>query len=520
MENKEKLFLMSLSFGLGISKLLLALTTAIFVYPTVSGKVTELGYSETWAILAGVVASVIIALSIDGLAGLFYPDGLTGLIAKRKGRFLYVAITIIGLALYAASGTFSIWMAPMVSDIVVSEPKDSSMVLYDRETETYNQGFNALSERVQIARYELSEAEKSADLSYLADHPNPNVKKQLLSYIRSGVNTWAAQENVNNIRTKVRRERRKSDKRIQTAQKKLDAALLAQSNYIEQASARRDAKQIELKSTETALRTEYINEKAQAKNIVIWIDIIMLFIIVFANPIRIYYAKINGEELPTSRSIAYAFYLVGVAFTNRFASVIYWLESKINFDINQDGVTGKPKESTTPKPNQETSILSPIRHATQFDGVELQRRLEVEVGAIRNDLEKDLEVLRRENLELKQAKKSKPKKSKSTQTPFSPKAPTVENSKLVAIDTIKGFQNLEQNARLELMQFSKKVLNEKHSLEKLSKSTRNAFTASYKAGTKPTQAKNKVKFLWLANVLKTHGQEVSTQKGKIKIKSV
>jgi hypothetical protein len=79
MENKEKLFLMSLSFGLGISKLLLALTTAIFVYPTVSGKVIELGYSETWAILAGVIASVIIALSIDGLAGLFYPDGLRGL---------------------------------------------------------------------------------------------------------------------------------------------------------------------------------------------------------------------------------------------------------------------------------------------------------------------------------------------------------------------------------------------------------------------------------------------------------
>jgi hypothetical protein len=70
----------------------------------------------------------------------------------------------------------------------------------------------------------------------------------------------------------------------------------------------------------TALRTEYINEKAQAENVVIWIDIIMLFIIVFANPIRIYYAKINGEELPTSRSIAYAFYRVGVAFTNRFAS--------------------------------------------------------------------------------------------------------------------------------------------------------------------------------------------------------
>jgi hypothetical protein len=361
MENKEKLFLMSLSFGLGISKLLLALTTAIFVYPTVSGKVTELGYSETWAILAGVVASVIIALSIDGLAGLFYPDGLTGLIAKRKGRFLYVAITIIGLALYAASGTFSIWMAPMVSDIVVSEPKDSSMVLYDRETETYNQGFNALSERVQIARYELSEAEKSADLSYLADHPNPNVKKQLLSYIRSGVNTWAAQENVNNIRTKVRRERRKSDKRIQTAQKKLDAALLAQSNYIEQASARRDAKQIELKSTETALRTEYINEKAQAKNIVIWIDIIMLFIIVFANPIRIYYAKINGEELPTSRSIAYAFYLVGVAFTNR---LVWAIEFLTRIDVNGDGVTGKPKEITPPKPNQETSILSPVSHAS------------------------------------------------------------------------------------------------------------------------------------------------------------
>jgi hypothetical protein len=139
---------------------------------------------------------------------------------------------------------------------------------------------------------------------------------------------------------------------------------------------------------------------------------------------------------------------------------------------------------------------------------------------IKYRLEKDLELLMRENLELKQAKKSKPKKSKSTQTPFSPKASTIESSKLESIENIKGFQNLEQNARLELMQFSKKVLNEKHSLEKLSKSTRNAFAASYKAGTKPTQAKNKVKFLWLANVLKTHGQEVSTQKGKIKIKSV
>jgi hypothetical protein len=517
MENKEKLFLMSLSFGLGISKLLLALTTAIFVYPTVSGKVTELGYSETWAILAGVVASVVIALSIDGLAGLFYPDGLTGLIAKRKGRWLYLFITVIGLALYGASGTFSIWMAPMVSDIVVSEPKDSSMVLYDRETETYNQGFNALSERVQIARYELSEAEKSADLSYLADHPNPNVKKQLLSYIRSGVNTWAAQENVNNIRTKVRRERRKSDKRIQTAQKKLDAALLAQSNYIEQASARRDAKQIELKSTETALRTEYINEKAQAKNIVIWIDIIMLFIIVFANPIRIYYAKINGEELPTSRSIAYAFYLVGVAFTNR---LVWAIEFLTRIDVNGDGVTGKPKDITPLKPNQETATLAPVSHASPLDIVARQRHLESEAANAKYRLEKDLELLMRENLELKQAKKSKPKKSKSTQTPFSPKASTIESSKLESIENIKGFQNLEQNARLELMQFSKKVLNEKHSLEKLSKSTRNAFAASYKAGTKPTQAKNKVKFLWLANVLKTHGQEVSTQKGKIKIKSV
>jgi hypothetical protein len=519
MENKEKLFLMSLSFGLGISKLLLALTTAIFVYPTVSGKVTELGYSETWAILAGVVASVVIALSIDGLAGLFYPDGLTGLIAKRKGRWLYLFITVIGLALYGASGTFSIWMAPMVSDIVVSEPKDSFLTLSATYGQMYDGSLQILDKQVDKYEAELNEAKAKADLSYLADHPNLNVKKQLLAYINSGVNTWAS-DNIAGFKTKVRRARRDVQKDIDAAQKKYDFAVSERSKYIASAGQQTRETQSKLLANSTALRTEYINEKQQAENVVIWIDIIMLFIIVFANPIRIYYAKINGEELPTSRSIAYAFYLVGVAFTNRFASVIYWLESKINFDINQDGVTGKPKESTTPKPNQETSILSPIRHATQFDGVELQRRLEVEVGAIRNDLEKDLEVLRRENLELKQAKKSKPKKSKSTQTPFSPKASTIESSKLESIENIKGFQNLEQNARLELMQFSKKVLNEKHSLEKLSKSTRNAFAASYKAGTKPTQAKNKVKFLWLANVLKTHGQEVSTQKGKIKIKSV
>jgi hypothetical protein len=140
---------------------------------------------------------------------------------------------------------------------------------------------------------------------------------------------------------------------------------LAQSNYIEQAGARRDAKQIELKATETALRTEYINEKAQAENVVIWIDIIMLFIIVFANPIRIYYAKINGEELPTSRSIAYAFYRVGVAFTNR---LVWAIEFLTRIDVNGDGVTGKPKESTPPKPNQETSILSPVSHATLWMG--------------------------------------------------------------------------------------------------------------------------------------------------------
>jgi hypothetical protein len=187
MENKEKLFLMSLSFGLGISKLLLALTTAIFVYPTVSGKVTELGYSETWAILAGVVASVVIALSIDGLAGLFYPDGLTGLIAKRKGRWLYLFITVIGLALYGASGTFSIWMAPMVSDIVVSEPKDSFLTLSATYGQMYDGSLQILDKQVDKYEAELNEAKAKADLSYLADHPNLNVKKQLLAYIQTPV---------------------------------------------------------------------------------------------------------------------------------------------------------------------------------------------------------------------------------------------------------------------------------------------------------------------------------------------
>jgi hypothetical protein len=512
MENKEKLFLMSLSFGLGISKLLLALTTAIFVYPTVSGKVTELGYSETWAILAGVIASVIIALSIDGLAGLFYPDGLTGLIAKRKGRFLYVSITVIGLALYAASGTFSIWMAPMVSDIVVSEPKDSFLTLSATYGQMYDGSLQILDKQVDKYEAELNEVKSKADLSYLATHRDKNVQKQLLAYIQNGSTSWAS-DNIPGFKNTVRRARRDVQKEINAAQKKYDFAVSERSKYIASAGQQTRETQSKLLANSTALRTEYINEKAQAENVVIWIDIIMLFIIVFANPIRIYYAKINGEELPVSRSIAYAFYRVGVAFTNR---LVWAIEFLTKIDVNGDGVTGKPKEM----PNESNSILSPVSHASPLDVLAFQRHLESEAANAKYRLEKDLEQLRLENLELKQAKKSKPKKSKSSETPFSPKAGTVESSKLESIENIKGFQNLEQNARLELMQFSKKVLNEKHSLEKLSKSTRNAFAASYKAGTKPTQAKNKVKFLWLANVLKTHGQEVRTEKGKIKIKSV
>jgi hypothetical protein len=515
MENKEKLFLMSLSFGLGISKLLLALTTAIFVYPTVSSKVTELGYSETWAILAGVVASVVIALSIDGLAGLFYPDGLTGLIAKRKGRFLYIAITVIGLALYGASGTFSIWMAPMVSDVVVSEPKDSSMLLYAQETDIYNQGFNAISERVKIARDELSEAEQPKDFSYLAKHSDPKTKAQLLAYVKNpNTDNWATKTLKRRIK-KIDKAKKEYVNKIEAAQKKLDAALLAQSNYIEKSGARRDAKQIELKATETALRNDYLTEKAQAENVVIWIDIIMLFIIVFANPIRIYYAKINGEELPTSRSIAYAFYLVGVAFTNR---LVWAIEFLTRIDVNGDGVTGKPKENTPPKPNQETSILSPIRHATQFDGVELQRRLEVEVGAIRNDLEKDLEQLRRENLELKQAQKSKPKKSKSTPDAFSLKEITVDFSKLPPIEKAKGFHGLEPKSQTELSKFRISIIEKKKTLIHLDKDARNAFRALSKSGTEETLKKNNVKLSWIMTVLNNHNLNARIKNGSYTLK--
>jgi uncharacterized lipoprotein NlpE involved in copper resistance len=513
METREKIFLLSLSFGLGISKLLLALTTAIFVYPTVSGKVIELGYSETWAILTGVIASVIIALSIDGLAGLFYPDGLTGLIAKRKGRFLYIAITVIGLALYAASGTFSIWMAPMVSDIVVSEPKDSFLTLSATYGQMYDGSLQILDKQVNKYEAELNEVKAKADLSYLADHPNQNVKKQLLAYINSGVNTWAS-DNIAGFKTKVRRARRAVQKEIDAAQKKYDFAVSERSKYIASAGQQTRETQGKLLENSTALRTEYIDEKAQAENVVIWIDIIMLFIIVFANPIRIYYAKINGEELPTSRSIAYAFYRVGVAFTNRFASAIYWLESKINFDINQDGVTGKPKETT---PDQST-ILSPIRHATQFDGVELQRRLEVEVGAIRNDLEKDLEQLRRENLELKQAKKSKPKKSKSTSNAFSLKEITVDFSKLPPIEKAKGFHGLEPKSQTELSKFRISIIEKKKTLIHLDKDARNAFRALSKSGTKETLKKNNVKLSWIMTVLNNHNLNARIKNGSYTLK--
>jgi hypothetical protein len=515
MENKEKLFLMSLSFGLGISKLLLALTTAIFVYPTVSGKVTELGYSETWAILAGVVASVIIALSIDGLAGLFYPDGLTGLIAKRKGRFLYVAITVIGLALYAASGTFSIWMAPMVSDVVVSEPKDSFLTLSATYGQMYDGSLQILDKQVDKYEAELNEAKSKADLSYLADHPNPNVKKQLLAYINSGVNTWAS-DNIAGFKTKVRRARRDVQKEIDAAQKKYDFAVSERSKYIASAGQQTRETQSKLLANSTALRTEYINEKAQAENVVIWIDIIMLFIIVFANPIRIYYAKINGEELPVSRSIAYAFYRVGVAFTNR---LVWAIEFLTRIDVNGDGVTGKPKESTTPKPNQETSILSPIRHATQFDGVELQRRLEVEVGAIRNDLEKDLELLRRENLELKQAKKSKPKNSKSTPEASSLKGKPLDKSKLPPIEKTEGWHNLEPQSQNELKRFRTSIIEKKKSLENVSKAGRNAFDQVVKKERR-NKKRNQVKLNWVSIVLANYNQKVLIKNGSFSIESM
>jgi hypothetical protein len=78
-------------------------------------------------------------------------------------------------------------MAPMVSDIVVSEPKDSFLTLSATYGQMYDGSLQILDKQVNKYEAELNEIKAKADLSYLATHRDKNVQKQLLAYIQNGL---------------------------------------------------------------------------------------------------------------------------------------------------------------------------------------------------------------------------------------------------------------------------------------------------------------------------------------------
>jgi hypothetical protein len=489
--------------------LFLAVTTLAISYKIGEG----FGYNFGCPVMAGIIFAFILFMSVDHTLGNTMPYATRRMFERR---FDAITAFLMGLSLIllVATSISSIWSNPILSQFVFNEPETHENEIAEQQKTTLST-IDVLQKQVNIDRANLESVkqEEQRKIEALAIHREKPVQRQMLKYIKTGELTWAARENINEIVTKVKRQRKKADKAIQSAQAKLNESESALIQHTKESTS----ETLKIVSTyaeiDKAKQADHLNLKNNFSSYM-WLAEVLSggFYFLLSIIIAMIGVKHKIKE-PERKSFAMFLSYASASLWNWFLSK---LEKLFKIDLDGNGVigtTGKPKETTT-------ATLAPVSHASPLDGLALQRHLESEAANTKYRLEKDLELLRRENLELKQAKKSKPKNSKSSETPFSPKAPTVENSKLVPIDTIKGFQNLEQNARLELMKFSKKVLNEKHSLEKLSKSTRNAFTASYKAGTKPTQAKNKVKFLWLANVLKTHGQEVSTQKGKIKIKSV
>jgi hypothetical protein len=228
--------------------------------------------------------------------------------------------------------------------------------------------------------------------------------------------------------------------------------------------------------------------------------------------------KHNIKE-PERKSFAMFLSYASASLWNWFLSK---LEKLFNVDFDNNGVigtTGKPKESTPPKPNQETTILAPVSHASPLDGLARQRHLESEAANTRYRLEKDLKLLRRENLELKQAKKSNPKNSKSTPEASSLKGKPLDKSKLPPIDKTEGWNDLEPQSQNELKRFRTSIIEKKKSLENVSKAGRNAFDQVVKKEGE-TKKRNQVKLNWVSIVLANHNQKVLIKNGSFSIESM
>jgi hypothetical protein len=513
-KEKVKVILFFMRFFIALAVITLAATTAVFVYPSIYNKVIEI--NPSLAFLAASLGVLLVTGSIDGLAGITYPAGIQMLLDKSKVKFSILLI-IIGLGGYAASGTFSIWARDLVASKIVQKPNDNSMQLYAEETKIFNEGKAAFDESVKMAKVELEKAQAAQDVTYLAKHRNKDVQKQLLAYINNGSTSWAS-ENITGFKTKVRRAKRAKEKQLQDAQSNYNKAVAAQLAYIDKAGATRDMKQAGLKATHNSVINKHESELSNIAGVVWLIDLIILAIIVIGRPIELSYASAYNIEMPRNKSLGFALYRVSLALKNRF---IWLLEFITRIDVNGDGVKGKPKEKMP--------HLEPVKHETAFDSRTAERMIVAAKDELKTDLrkkddeilrlKKDLEKISLEKSTLDSKKSSKVESSKSKLKPFSPKGTALFKSKVIGIENVVGFANLEKKYRSELLKFQNKILSSKPALESVSKSTRNAFTASLKSANKDTKQKNRVKFLWLSEVLKSNNQLVAVKGGKIKITS-
>ncbi len=498
MESKEKVkvVLFFMRFFIVLAVITLAATTAIYVYPSIYIKVIEI--NPALAIITASLGVLLVTGSIDGLAGVTYPAGIQMLLDKSKVKFSILLI-IIGLGGYAASGTFSIWARDLVASKIVQKPNDNSMQLYEQETKTFTEGKAAFDEALQIAKVELEEAQKAFKLKDLTKNSSSWVQGQLEQYaLVHDKNSWVFKKMSKRAAT-IRRAKRARKIQLTDAQKKYDKAQADQLAYIKDAGKSRDMKQSELKTTHTAVINKHESELNNIAGVVWLIDFIILVIILIGRPVELSYANAYNIEMPRNKSLGFALYKVSLALKNRF---VWALEFITRIDIDGDGMISKPPKVLSNLPPN----AIPVKFEKNLD----------------SDVEFRLRSLEKESLENKNlVTKKTPKvlEPKKTPTAFSLNAPLVLSSKLIGIEKVEGFENLEKETRAKLLRYEKEYLSSKKPIYLSSKDCNNAFIASKKPTSKEiTRSINKIKFLWLSEVLRDSKQSVKIIKGKLKIK--
>lgn len=115
-KQKVQQFLRSLIVARNLPLMLLGITTLAFVWPSSRDWATDQFGQNTWsALFAANLLTIIIYGSVDGVLELTLKF-IDGTRVPKNGRLFYYAVCVLGLSALIASGTFSMWASPIVSE--------------------------------------------------------------------------------------------------------------------------------------------------------------------------------------------------------------------------------------------------------------------------------------------------------------------------------------------------------------------------------------------------------------------